>query len=137
MTPSVKDKHSVLLIDESNSLLDLMELLLCGVGNISVTRTRSYVEGLESIKSDKIDLVVSDHCKKNKRNGLGFIREVSLHSPDTIRYLTSCCLSRYELENLEQEGIIHRYSTRPLSNTDITTHVTQCLELKKLTAQNH
>ena len=122
-------KRSVLIIDGSDSLLDLMELLLGGLGDIRVATTNSFEEGVDNIKSGKIDLVISDHCKKNKRNGLGFMREVSLHSPNTIRYLITCCLNNNELENHKKEGIIHRYSTLLQSNSDITNNVKHCLSL--------
>jgi DNA-binding NtrC family response regulator len=122
--PQKKENHTILVIDRSGSLLELMERWLLDLGNIEVVTTKYFDEGVEHIRSDKpTSMVIADYCEKKDRNGLWFLKGVSIHSPKTIRYLTTCCLDESELENHKIKGILHYFSKTPFMNTDITDNI--------------
>ena len=130
ITPSKKEKHNVLVIDRSIRILEILEEWLSNIGSIEVISTTCFDKGLEYVKSDKqTSLVISDHCEKKGRNGLWFLKEVLIHSPKTIRYLTSCCLDKNDLENHKREGDIHFYSTPSFVSTEIIDKVKLGLKL--------
>ncbi len=116
---STIEKHKILVVDGSDSILELIESMLEGEDCEVITRN-SFEKGLEYIKSNKqVPLVLSDHCKKSGRNGLKFLDQVSIHSPKTIKVLTTCCLQNSELECQIKSGTIHSYIARPFKISEI------------------
>lgn len=124
ITPIKKTKHNILVVDGSDHLLELVEKWLLDFRDVEVLTTTCFDRGLEHIKSNQqISLVIFDHCEKQERNGLWFMKEVSIHSPNTLRYLTTSCVDDHELENYKREGNLHLYSAPPLLNTDMIDKV--------------
>jgi len=117
------EKHTVLIIDKSDNILELIETILEDE-DIEVVTRNSFEKGLEYIKSvESTSLVIADYCEEQDRNGLQFLNQISTLSPKTIRVLNTCCLKDSELEYQRKEGNIHSHFKAPFQINEILDKV--------------
>ncbi|MZH02582.1 MAG: response regulator [Nitrospinae bacterium] len=128
MSYSNKKIPTVLIVDENIKFLDLIERGFKGE-EFLVAAKNSFEDALEYLQSDKtIFLIICCHCESRGIDGLSFLNQVSNHSPKILKYLTSCCLSRGELESQRIKGNIQYYSKLPFKFTGVLKNIRESLK---------
>jgi DNA-binding NtrC family response regulator len=122
-------KYRVLIVDDSERLLELFERMLDGEEFEVETRCGAE-KGLEFIQADnQVSLVIASHCEQKGLNGLSLLSQVSTLSANTIKFLTTCCLDSVELENKKKAGDIHLYSKLPFRVDEMRDQIRSGLKL--------
>lgn len=123
MNFSDEKNTTVLIVDENIKFLDLVERGFKGE-RFQLIAKHSFEDALEYLQFDKTTfLVICRHCDSRRINGLSFLNQVSIHSPQIVKLLTSCCLSKTELENQRTEGNIQYYSQLPFKFTETIKYI--------------
>jgi DNA-binding NtrC family response regulator len=86
-------------------------------------------KGVRIHSDNQVSLVISSHCEQKGLNGLNFLSHVSNNSPNTIKFMTTCCLDNEELEYRKIEGDIDFYSKLPFRTDEIRDQISLGLKL--------
>lgn len=127
-------KYSVLVVDDE---IDNLQLFLRTLRkNYNVLMANSSHEGFEVLKTNKIDLILSDH-KMPGMDGLEFLKKVGELYPETIRILVTAYTDASTLINAINSVKIHRYIKKPWLPNDLINVVDSSLEVYQLNLDNH
>lgn len=120
----------ILCVDDEPNILSSLRRLLRPHG-YQVVVANSGKEGLEVLKQESIDLVISD-MRMPEMNGAEFLRQARQHWPDTVRLLLTGYSDVQSIIEAINQGEIYRYITKPWDENDILLIVRQALERQQL-----
>jgi len=126
--------YKILCVDDEKSVLSSIKRLFLD-DSYQVLTASSGVEGLELLKEDKADIIISDQ-RMPEMSGAEFLTKSKEFSPDAIRIiLTGYANIDTAIESINK-GEVYRYITKPWNNDDLKSVVRGALELKTLRKEN-
>jgi response regulator RpfG family c-di-GMP phosphodiesterase len=128
MASPENDKRRILVVNSNATLRELMRVFL-EKENYEIIIKKSVVEAIEYVKSENaLSVTIAYHCE-DSINGSEFLQQISILSPNTIRYLTNCCLPHNTLERHIKNGIIQLHSKLPFSLNEIKLNVALAIKI--------
>ena len=122
---SLEDK-SVLFVDDEPSILQALKRML-RKEEYRIFTANSGPEGLEIMKNNDIQLIVSDH-RMPEMTGVQFHQKVKELYPNTIRVILSGYANVNVLFEAVNKGEIDRFLAKPWNDDELKTTFRQCLE---------
>ncbi|MGH8850245.1 MAG: response regulator [Casimicrobiaceae bacterium] len=92
-------------------------------------------EALEHLANHRVDLVISDY-RMPVMDGVSFLTRVKELQPDTARIILSACTDMDGIIRAINEAGIFRFVSKPWSDTELKTIVSQVLEHRELLVEN-
>lgn len=126
-------RYKILLIDDEEDNLALLSRTLRL--DYEIFKTTSPAEGLEILKNEAIDVIISDH-KMPEMNGVEFLQKSCGIKSDCIRLLVTAYSDTSILINAINDGKIFRYIKKPWDPTELLVIVKSALEYRQLKCEN-
>ncbi|HHT9139031.1 MAG TPA: HD domain-containing phosphohydrolase, partial [Candidatus Wunengus sp. YC60] len=122
--------NTILIVDDEENILNTLERLLEDEG-YKLFFANSGNKGLEIIKQEDIQLIISDH-RMPGMDGLKFLNETKKISPDTIRVMLTGYADVETAIKAINEGEVYRFVTKPWNNIELLNTVKQGVEYYNL-----
>jgi len=122
--------NTILIVDDEENILKSLERLLEDEG-YKMFFANSGDKGLEIIKREDIQMVISDH-RMPGMNGLKFLSEIKKILPDTIRIMLTGYADVDIAVKAINEGEVYRFVTKPWNNNELLSTVKQGIEYYNL-----
>lgn len=128
-TPSAPP-YTVLCVDDEPNILSSLRRLFrpCGY---RVLVAEGGAQGLEILRSDSVDLVISD-MRMPHMDGAQFLKAVREGWPDVVRILLTGYADIASTIEAVNQGQIYRYVSKPWTDEDMVLTVRQALETRAL-----
>ena len=123
----------ILLVDDEPALLNAIKRSLHKIA-ANIVCCHSPDTALAFIENTQPDIVISDH-RMPKMQGAELLAEIAQQWPHTQRILLSAYNDFDTVANAFNQGIIHRYITKPWDNDELRFIVVKALEAVKQTKQ--
>ncbi len=131
----LKHRHSILLIDDEESILDIMTMTLADEG-YDLHTARSAAEGLEILKaSPNFSLIISDHMMPGM-TGVQFFAQAREICPAALRVLLTGYTDMDAMIDAINSGGIHLYLTKPWQRDELLYSINQMLSKAELIIEN-
>lgn len=127
------NKYTILVVDDEQDNLQLFVRTLRR--NYNVLKANSGLEGLEVLKNEKVDMILSDH-KMPVMDGSEFLKNSIEIIPDAIRILVTAFADSEILVGAINDGKIHRYVRKPWTPPELLNIVEACFEVYQLNIDN-
>lgn len=126
-------EHTILVVDDE---VDNLQLLVRTFRkNFKVLKALSAIEGIEILKNNHVDAVISDH-KMPVMDGVEFLKHVYEKYPAALRILLTAYSDSEILISAINQGKIYRYVKKPFIVEDILSIVNAGLEQNKIENEN-
>lgn len=129
----MNNKYTILVVDDEKNNLQLFIRTLRK--NYNVLSSTRGVEGLEIIRNNDVDMVISDH-KMPEMEGTEFLKKAFEINPDTVRILVTAFADMEILREAINQGKIHRYIKKPWTPNDLLNVIEACFEVYQLNIDN-
>lgn len=126
-------KYTLLVVDDEKDNLQLFIRTLRK--NYNVLTASSGLEGLEIVRNNEVDMIISDH-KMPEMEGTEFLKRSYKITPDPIRLLVTAFADAEILKEAINYGKIHRYIKKPWTPSDLLNIVEACLGIYQLNLDN-
>ncbi len=120
----------ILCVDDEPNILSSLRRLFRAKG-YQVLIAESAKDGLEILKSEPVDLIISD-MRMPVMDGAQFLEEVRTKWPECVRILLTGYSEVHSIIAAINRGEIHRYIAKPWEENDLLLIVKQALERKYL-----
>ena len=130
ITSASEAKETILCVDDEPNILSSLRRLFRARG-YQILVAQSGQEGLEILKTEAVDLVISD-MRMPEMDGAQFLELVRQQHPDCIRILLTGYSEVHSIIAAINRGEIHRYISKPWDENDILLVVKQAMERKYL-----
>ena len=127
MTPTV-----LLVDDDKNLLQGLMRALRSQP--YTLLTANSAEEAAFLLKSNTIDVVVSDECMPGMR-GTDYLKWVAKNFPETVRILLTGKPSPDTAVRAVNQGQVFRFLTKPCRDWDLAMAIRDALDLREASTQ--
>lgn len=124
----------ILCVDDEQSVLNALKRLLRN-GPYTVTLANSPEEGLEVLKAEAFDIIISDMRMPGMSGAEFLAASLDIH-PNCIRILLTGYSDMDSTISAVNEGRIHQYIQKPWNNQDLLLTLEQCVERLNLRRQN-
>ena len=124
---NVDDEVSVLFVDDETSILHSLRRRFRKTG-WHISTAENGFDGLEIMKDQKIDVVVSD-MKMPEMNGAEFLTEVAENYPKTVRILMTGYADIESAAEAINKGRIFGYISKPWNDEDLQKTIERGLEI--------
>ncbi len=121
---------TILCVDDEANILSSLRRLFRANG-YQILLANSGMEGLEILRTQHVDLVISD-MRMPEMDGAQFLEQVRTLRPECIRILLTGYSEVHSIISAINRGEIHRYISKPWEENDILLVVKQALERKYL-----
>lgn len=119
-------KATILCVDDEENVLHSIKRTLA-MEKYNVLTATSGVEGLEILKTEEVDLVISDQKMPNM-SGHEFLKIVRENHPECIRIMLSGFSDFESLVKAVNDGEIIRFISKPWDNKELTNVIRIALE---------
>lgn len=126
-------KYSILIVDDEIHNLQLLMRTLRK--KYKVFKANSAYEAIEVIKSNKINLIISDH-KMPVMDGVELLKEVITISPDTVRILITGYIDANALVEGINKAKIFKYLRKPVEPSELIKVVESAFNIYSLNIEN-
>lgn len=130
----IESSEKILIIDDEAGMCNLISSVLAGEGYI-VTAVQKPLEGLEELRKDGFDLVITD-MRMPKMNGADVLGAVKEASPDTPVILITAYSTVESAVQAMKLGAAD-YLAKPFRNAELCSAVRNALEKSRLRQENH
>lgn len=103
-------EYTVLYVDDEHANLRSFKSAFRRIYNVIISD--NPLEGIEIVKGNKINIVISDH-RMPELIGTDFLREVHHHDNNIRRIILSGFVKKEELQEANEEFGIHAYISKP------------------------
>lgn len=125
------EKHYMILcVDDEESILNSLKRTL-RLKEYTILTALSGDEGLEVLKNNKVDLVISDQ-RMPKMSGFEFLRQVKEKYPNCTRIMLSGYSDFESLIKTINEGEIIHYISKPWDNEELKDIIKRTLEKNQM-----
>jgi response regulator RpfG family c-di-GMP phosphodiesterase len=121
---------TLLFVDDEKNILSSLRRLFRSEGYRLLEAT-SGMEGLEVIRNNTVDLVISD-MRMPEMTGAEFLAEVAEKWPDIVRIILTGYADLSSTVDAINKGQIYKYISKPWEDNDIKLNVKHALEKKYL-----
>lgn len=134
LTP-LKYRHSILLIDDEERILDIMTMMLVDEG-YDLHTAASAEEGLRLLQEFKnFSLIISDQMMPGM-TGVQFFTQARIICPNALRVLLTGYTDMEAIIDAINSGGIHLYLTKPWHKDDLLYSINQLLSKAELLIEN-
>ncbi len=119
--------------DEQNVLNSLIRLFIDYDYNILTATSGS--EGLEILKKEKVQIVISDY-RMPVMNGAEFLKEVVKLQPETVRIVLSGFADTSSILSAINEGDIYKFIPKPWNDEELKVTISNAIEHYYLVRKN-
>jgi response regulator RpfG family c-di-GMP phosphodiesterase len=127
--------RTVLCVDDEKNILSALRRLFRAQG-YEVLTEESARAGLALLETHAVDVVVSD-MRMPEMDGVEFLEQVRLRSPDSVRLLLTGNADVRLILDAVNRGEIYRYITKPWDDHDMLLVVRHALERKAMVEEQH
>ncbi len=128
------DYNTILIVDDEEDNLALLYRIFRN--KYTILKTTSPIEGLEIIKNNNVNVVISDH-KMPDMDGIEFLEKVAKYNPDIIRILVTAYSDASILIDSINRAAIYQYVKKPYNPQEMTLIVEQAMEYQQLKNDNN
>lgn len=121
-------KGRILCVDDETNILRALSWLL--QKEFEVVTAASGLEGLELVRKDNFDVVISDQ-RMPEMSGVDFLKEVKAIAPRAIRILLTGYSDLQAVQRSVNESEIFRYITKPWNISELPRIVGQAAEIAR------
>jgi len=125
---------TVLTVDDEPAVLNALRRVFRAQG-VQTLQATSAAEGLELLKSHRVDMVISD-MRMPLMDGAQFLERVKNHDESIVRVLLTGYADISATIAAINRGAIHRYIAKPWDDQDLVLVVREALVRRKLEKQN-
>jgi len=134
-TTQLKHRHSILMVDDEEAILDIMTMVLAGEG-YDLHTASSAEEGLKKLQEiPGLSLIISDQMMPGM-TGVEFLEQACNICPDAQRVLLTGYTDTDAIINAINKGRIHLYITKPWRRDDLLYTINQLLSKAELIIEN-
>jgi len=134
LTP-LKYRHSILLIDDEEAILDIITMMLADEG-YDLQTAGSAEEGIKILKeSPNFSLIISDQMMPGM-TGVQFFTQARTICPNAMRVLLTGYTDTDAIIEAINSGGIHLYLTKPCHRDDLLYTINQMLAKAELLIEN-
>ena len=128
MGNGLKNKHTILLVDDEVSITKSLQRLLRKEGYLVLT-ARSGQDGLDILHNSKeaISLIISDQ-RMPGMTGIQFLGKTIKIMPNAIRFLLTGYTDIEMIFKAIDRGEIHQYITKPWNDNELLREIHQSLQ---------
>jgi len=127
-------KHTLLFVDDEANILAALKRVF-RKSNYNILTAESGEEGLEILKGEPVDLIVSDQ-RMPGMTGVEFLKQVKTLYPDTTRLILSGYSEVRAIALAINEGEAYRFAGKPWDDEELKITVERSLERHDLIRQN-
>ncbi len=127
-------EHSILIVDDEKNILNALRRLLNEEG-YQIYTALSGEGGLEILKREKIDLIISDQ-KMPGMEGLEFLEKTVDNYPDVIRIILTGHAELNDAIRAINEGCVYKFIMKPWNDEELKITIRRALEQYDLIMQN-
>ena len=129
-----KVNRTILLVDDEANILAALKRVFRQDGYHILT-AGSGAEGLEVLKQNQVDVIVSDQRMPNM-TGVEFLRQAKVKYPDTVRIVLSGYTELQSITDAINEGAIYKFFTKPWEDQQIRDQISDAFLQKELFDEN-
>lgn len=123
----------ILCVDDEIEVLEALTRVFRKT-DFKVYTANSGAEGLEVLRQERIDIVISD-LKMPEMNGNQFLRKVASSSPEVMRLMLTAHTELEDVITAINEGRIFGYLRKPWNNRELLLIVEQAYKFKSLMSE--
>jgi len=128
------DRPTVLTVDDEPAVLNALRRVFRAQG-ITTLQATSAAEGLELLKTHRVDLVISD-MRMPEMDGSRFLELVKDHDDSIVRVVLTGYADMSATIAAINKGAIHRYIAKPWDDQDLVLVVREALTRRNLEKKN-
>ncbi len=131
-----KYRHSILIVDDENSILDAFKRILAD-GDYEVHTASNGLEGLNKLHTAQrpYSLIISDQ-KMPMMSGVQFFVQARNIFPDAIRILMTGYTDTEAVIDAINKGGVHLYFTKPWHEEELLLHIKQSFSKVEILQEN-
>ena len=131
-----KYRHSILIVDDENSILDAFKRILAD-GDYEVHTASNGLEGLNKLHTAQrpYSLIISDQ-KMPMMSGVQFFAQARNIFPDAIRILMTGYTDTEAVIDAINKGGVHLYFTKPWHEEELLLHIKQSFSKVEILQEN-
>jgi PAS domain S-box-containing protein len=129
------ETHKILIIDDEKDILTSIKRLFYDRDELQIFTSLSGKEGLEILKNNNIDIVISDQIMP-EMSGVEFLAQVNRGYPHTIRMLLTGNADIDSAIDAINSGHIYRYLSKPWNDEDFILTINKAIEFLNLRNDN-
>lgn len=126
---------TILCVDDELEVLEALTRVF-RKSEFNVITANSAAEGLDIIRKQRIDIVISD-LKMPEMDGNQFLRKVAATSPEVSRLMLTAFTEIDDVLKAINEGRIFGYLKKPWNNRELLSVVEQAYKFKNLMAERN
>ena len=131
----LKHRHSILMVDDEEAILDIMTMVLAREG-YDLHTAASAEEGLKKlVEIPNLSLIISDQMMPGM-TGVEFLEQACSICPDAQRVLLTGFTDTDAIINAINKGRIHLYISKPWRKDDLLYTINQLLAKAELIIEN-
>ena len=125
-------EYTVVIVDDEEMVTTAIGTLFMLVNpEYNVLDFNSPSEALEELKTQEVDLVISDYLMPGEMNGVQFLTKLKELQPDAIRILLTAYADKENaIKGINEVGL-HQYVEKPWDNDNLLLLVRNGLLLRK------
>ena len=135
-TEPLKHRHSILIVDDEESILNAFKRILADE-NYEIQTARDGLDGLKKLRAAQkpFSLIISDQ-RMPVMNGVQFFAKAREIFPDAVRILLTGYADTDAIIDAVNKGGIHLYFTKPWREEELIAHIKQSLSQTELLMEN-
>ncbi|PKN51069.1 MAG: two-component system response regulator [Deltaproteobacteria bacterium HGW-Deltaproteobacteria-13] len=136
LSKSLKYKHSILIVDDEDSILNAFKRMLADE-EYDVHTVNNGLEGLYNLRTTKnpYSLIISDQ-RMPEMSGVQFFAQAKDLFPDAVRILLTGYADSGAIIDAINKGGVHLYFTKPWREEEVLLHIKQSLSKVEILAEN-
>ncbi len=111
----------ILLLDDEENILRSLSRALRSAGVEIVTFSDPY-KALDYLKENSVEIVISDF-RMQKQNGIAFLVEVKIFSPNSKRIILSGYADEQLIKKSIEDETVHGYWLKPMKVDEILSKI--------------
>lgn len=126
--------HNILIVDDEKNIISALKRLLRNE-NYNILSGNSGAEGLEILKNEAVQLIISDQ-RMPGMNGTEFLSRVMNDYPDIIRIILSGYTDIDSITEAINKGHIYKFLLKPWNDSSLVLEIRQALDQYDLIEAN-
>ena len=129
------EEFNILFVDDEPNILNSLKRLFFADNDINVHTALTAREGAQILKSESIDLVVSDE-RMPKIKGSEFVHFIKRKYPDTLRIILTGFAEMTSIMAAVNKGEVYRYLIKPWNDNELKMTIRKALEHSYILKKN-